>query len=72
METKELRALHAKGDKENGRRAYSDCFNHILIRSPGNTEHGYDLACAIRLREDLDRAIRYAALGDDSYQSLCG
>lgn len=67
----DYRRLHAKADKQNGRRAYSDGFNHVLVRMHC-TEHGLDLACAIRLREDLDRAIRNAALSDADYLNMCG
>lgn len=67
----DYRQIHAKADKQNGRRAYSDSFDHVLVRMHG-TEYGLDLACAIRLREDLDRAIRNAALSDDDYLNLCG
>jgi hypothetical protein len=67
----DYRSIHAKADKQNGRRAYSDRFNHVLVRLHC-TDHGMDLACAVRLREDLDRAIRNAALPDDSYLNLCG
>lgn len=67
----DYRAIHAKADKQSGRRAYSDSFNHVFVRLHG-TDHGMDLACAVRLREDLDRAIRNAALPDDSYLNLCG
>jgi hypothetical protein len=65
------RQIHAKSDKQNGRRAYADAFDHLLVRL-GGAEHGLDLACAIRLREDLDRAIRNAALSDADYLNLCG
>ena len=46
--------------KMSGGRAYSDDFNHVLVNC-GGTEYGYDLACAIQLRADLDRAIEKAA-----------
>lgn len=65
------RQLHAEADISSGRRAFSDAFNHIVVRLNG-TEHGFDLACAIRLQEDLARAIRNASLSDDQYLNLCG
>lgn len=65
------RHIHAKSEKSNGRRAYSDEFSRLLVRL-GGAEHRLDLAGAIRLREDLDRAIKHAALSDDDYLSLCG
>lgn len=67
----EYRKIHAKTDKQTGRRAYSDGFDHVIVRMHG-AEHGLDLACAIRLREDLDRAIRNAALSDGEYLNMCG
>lgn len=67
----DYRQLHAKADKQNGRRAYSDGFGHVFVRMHG-IEYGLDLACALRLREDLDRAIRNAALSDGEYLNLCG
>jgi len=67
----DYRQIHAKADKQCGRRAYSDAFDHVLVRL-GGAEHGLDLACAIRLREDLDRAIRNAALSDADYLNMCG
>ncbi|MES9841206.1 MAG: hypothetical protein ABW134_11690 [Candidatus Thiodiazotropha endolucinida] len=63
------RMTHAKTDIQLGRRAYSDSFNHVVVRMY-RQEYGFDLACAIRLREDLDRAIRNAALPDDEYIKL--
>lgn len=67
----DYRQIHAKVDKQYGRRAYSDGFDHVLVRL-GGMEHGLDLACAIRLRTDLDRAIRNAALSDADYLNMCG
>ncbi len=67
----DYRKIHAKTDRQLGRRAYSDGFNHVLVKMY-NMEHGLDLACAIRLREDLDRAIRNAALCDENYLNLFG
>lgn len=57
---------HAKALKNIGRRAYSDSFNHIIVKMY-NTEHGMDLACAIQLRDALDDAISVAARPDDMY-----
>lgn len=71
VEQPDYRALHAKADKQSGRLAYSDSFNHVFVRLHG-TDHGMELARAVRLREDLDRAIRNAALTDDLYLGLCG
>ena len=71
VEQPDYRSLHAKADKQIGRLAYSDGFNHVFVRLHG-TEHGMELARAVRLREDLDRAIRNAALTDDLYLGLCG
>lgn len=72
METKELRQLHAESWRKCGRRAYSDCHNHVIVSIHKREEFGIDLPCAIRLREDLDMAIRNAALSDDEYSGLCG
>lgn len=71
MNNVNYRQLHAKADINNGRRAFSDAHNHIVVRLNG-VEHGFDLACALRLQEDLSRAIRNAALSDDQYLTLCG
>lgn len=70
MQGKELRKVNAKADKDSGRRAYSDAFNHVIVKI-GNTEHGFDLACAIQLKTDLDKAISYAALHDAEFGYKC-
>jgi len=59
---KDARRARLKGD-----RAYSDAFDHIIVNC-GGSEHGYDLACAIQLRDALNRAISNAALPDDEYR----
>lgn len=69
---RELRVLHAKAEKDFGRRAYSDSFNHIIVSMHGSHESGLDLACAIQLRNDLDKAIKSASLPNDLYMSLGG
>ena len=56
----------AKNQKSAGIRAYSDSFNHVIVNY-GGAEHGYDLACAIRLRDALNVAISNAAKPDDEY-----
>jgi len=66
----DARITHAKTHIDFGRRAYSDGFNHIVVRMPA-ADYGFDLACAIRLREDLDMAIKNAALPDDEFLNLC-
>ena len=71
MNNVNYRQLHATADINCGRRVVSDAHNHIVVRLNG-VEHGFDLASAIRLREDLNRAIRNAALPDDQYLSMCG
>lgn len=60
------RINHAQTLKKIGRRAYSDAFNHIIVKMH-NSEHGMDLACAIQLRDALDDAISVAARPDDMY-----
>lgn len=71
MNNVNYRHIHANADINNGRRAFSDAHNHIIIRL-NDTEHGFDLAGAFRIQEDLSRAIRNAALSDDQYLTLCG
>lgn len=63
----DIRCSNAKIDKQRGLRAYSDAFNHIIINVHGCGESGLDLACAIRLKTDLERAINEAAMADDEY-----
>lgn len=65
--TADTRASNARIDKQRGLRAYSDTFNHVIINVHGRGESGLDLACAIRLKADLDRAINEAAMSDDEY-----
>lgn len=64
--SEEQRVIDAKTQKLNGSRAYSDSFNHVVINY-GGTEFGYDLACAIQLRAELDVAIINAAKSNDKY-----
>lgn len=63
----DIRASNAKIDKQRGLKAYSDTFNHIIINVHSCGENGIDLACAIRLKADLERAINEAAMSDDEY-----
>jgi len=61
-----LRQKHAKYFKENGYRAYSDAFNHVIVNHQGQ-EYGFDLACAVQLLTDLNYAIQIAAKTNDRY-----
>lgn len=60
------RMADAKEKKRSGKRAYSDAHNHIIVNY-GGSEHGYDLGCAIQLRDALNEAISAAAVPDDEY-----
>ena len=71
MNNVNYRHLHAEADINYGRKAFSYAHNHIVVRLNG-VDHRFDLACALRLQEDLSRAIRNAALSDDQYLTLCG
>lgn len=63
---KQRRFEDAQRKKKAGYRAYSDAFNHVIV-SYGGDERGYDLACAIQLRDALDKAIISASTPDDRY-----
>ena len=71
MNNVDYRHIHANAGINNGRRAFSDAHNHIVVRL-NDIEHAFDLAGAFRLQEDLSRAIRNAALSDDQCLTLCG
>lgn len=67
----DYRAIHAKADMQSGRRAYSDAYNHIIVKMAGS-EHGIDVLSAVRLVADLERAIKNASLSDGDYLNMCG
>lgn len=66
VEDQQRRIDDALLKKKDGRKAYTNAFNHVFVRL-GGAEHGMSLAQAVQLRDALDKAISTAAIPDHEY-----